>query len=1256
MRRWISAVCILFAVVVCLGKEDTLGPADFALGDGKPKTSVEEYYENHSILKVYDGVDKNGNAIWRDVEPNDLNKEVYVISHGLNDIYNSGWIGKSAKAIKAKNSKAVIISVNWDHYSGTESNIKDSNFGASSWINSVTPVLAGELSKFKNIKSFVGHSYGAHLLAATAVTMKDNLVNNKISFVALDPAEETLTFTGEKDGKPTWMWSKDKKSKNWELPSNVESEVYKSSGFLGSEERLGKYNYFLAAESSITPRGVLGDLDPSNKKMDYSDLSEKEKEKGLTNHSLAPAWFAEFITKQEMGGYEDDSLIGGWFKSDTDKYRENRSSGYWDGIVNANTSPTDPRLEYAARGKKESFTEWQDLCNAEAQYLLYQDLYGNKKEDKSNWQGTVLKTDKYDNYKRYHDKGPEGPTDNNSKTTTSNNGNTNANTGNVNTTSTTKQNSNVSQNSSTTQNSSTSTTGGGQDGKRQNTTSSTTSKTPQTQTTTTSSTPQTQTTTTSSTTTTSTTGDQNSSKDQSGIAEWRKVAYRILMHKDMPDNTNTQTSNNTTDGNNQTTNGSGSDGQNTNGPSADGKNTNGSSADGKNQNQNNNADGQSANNSTENKQDTTTSQDHGSTKADGKNSNGKEADNGRSNTGTATGNEGTGDANKVSDNDNTGNAPTTANTGNSTKPKAATSQDDFVDMGASNNAKDGTTSTDVLAQQILKEYLTGESQVLSPDFIPGAYGSLSSDPQKAETIASEAFGKAVDSVVSDSAVSQAIKDFMAQGNEDLSVLSSFLNGKVTEDQKSQVLSLAKGLNNVTQDGGKSLVSALGNNGSELANSLVLNEVKSQLLSSLPKDQAEMLNSIIGTLDMDGLSSETKQSIVNTIKDLINEALPENSAGSVNDLLQKVVDGKSIDVMDTAKDLGKSITADTLKSVFDKNLDPQLAKKMNALIDAYMENGAQGLSAEALQELNALIDQYAPGADTAKLLKDTVNGIVSGTANPKTWKDVATSVVKDAANTLINESKLPADVKAVAKTAVNGLAENGLTGLTANVRDFISDYVADKLGSEEAGEAVGKIFDAVVTPGVDPWQEIVNQAPVIGVAVAEKVLDEAEKLAAQQIDKLIAKYPSVKKVLDKLGINGAGIVQGFVNVLGVLLSAPSLSDAISQLSTMAGNFLKGIAAKLIDWALEWAVSWLNNTLMPKVLTWASETLGKWADSVSNKLIKKGLEWLKQQCENCKKQGGIKIKTAGTGEKVVNYVEELINKRKKKQGGTTVLQSK
>ena len=68
MRTWISAVCMLFAAVVCCGEEDTLGPADFALGDGTPRTSVEEYYanENRSILKIYEYDKDKDEGTWKD--------------------------------------------------------------------------------------------------------------------------------------------------------------------------------------------------------------------------------------------------------------------------------------------------------------------------------------------------------------------------------------------------------------------------------------------------------------------------------------------------------------------------------------------------------------------------------------------------------------------------------------------------------------------------------------------------------------------------------------------------------------------------------------------------------------------------------------------------------------------------------------------------------------------------------------------------------------------------------------------------------------------------------------------------------------------------------------------------------------------------------------------------------------------------------------------------------------------------------------
>lgn len=466
---------------------------------------------------------------------------------------------------------------------------------------------------------------------------------------------------------------------------------------------------------------------------------------------------------------------------------------------------------------------------------------------------------------------------------------------------------------------------------------------------------------------------------------------------------------------------------------------------------------------------------------------------------------------------------------------------------------------------------------------------------------------------------------------------------------SQVKAIAEGRTDVpTTDGGKT-----DKNDDGVAKSVV-DGLKKQLTDSLPKDVADEIGRLLDSLDIEGLGEAARQEILKAVQRIVSEKVPDYSAAEINKVLQDLSDGTAIDPVETTKDLGRSVAADALKDVIDKNLDPEIAKKIDALIDGYMKDGAQGLSDAALAEINKLIDQYAPGTDSAKALKDAVSGVVSGTASTADLKNAATAVASDGAKKLIDESNLPDDVKKAAKEAVDGLAENGINGLTSNMRDFISDYVADKLGSEAAGEAVGQIFDAIVTPGADPWQEIVAQAQVIGQAVGQKFLAEAEKVIADQIDKVIEKYPALKAVLDRLGIDGTGIVNGFVNVLGVLFAAPDLSTAIQQLSGMAVQFLKDIAAKLIDWALEWAVGWLNNTLIPKVCDWASAKLGDWANATDNKLIQQGLEWLKTQCEKCKKCGGIKIQTAGTGQKVVDYIEGKI--KSSKQPGTTVLKSK
>ena len=130
--------------------------------------------------------DSKGNIVsWETVSNADINgKNAYVIAHGLNDSHNAKWVNNIAESFnKQSGSDTVILSVDWD---------KDSSGPlASTRINSNIDSLAKELSGVK-IETAVGHSYGTHLLAGV-IAETDASVNN---FVALDPAEESLTFTG----------------------------------------------------------------------------------------------------------------------------------------------------------------------------------------------------------------------------------------------------------------------------------------------------------------------------------------------------------------------------------------------------------------------------------------------------------------------------------------------------------------------------------------------------------------------------------------------------------------------------------------------------------------------------------------------------------------------------------------------------------------------------------------------------------------------------------------------------------------------------------------------------------------------------------------------------------------------------------------------------------------------------------------------------------------------------------------------------
>lgn len=606
----------------------------------------------------------------------------------------------------------------------------------------------------------------------------------------------------------------------------------------------------------------------------------------------------------------------------------------------------------------------------------------------------------------------------------------------------------------------------------------------------------------------------------------------------------------------------------------------------------------------------------------------------------------------------------------SVKPHATT-QDSDADMTGS-TLPSAESSLERLAEQLSKEYQNGESNVLPDDFFNDAYKNTLGEPKKNTDIAQTAYDDKISTLIEDKTVAQKVKDFVkgeidkvvAKGEEWVENggirdaikkgLDKILDGKVSDAQMQEILNLTDGLCNVNKDGGTSLIATLKTDGKDLAVSLAINELEKQLSNALPKDVADTLNSMLDVIADKGTAKDVRDALLLEAQKLVSKYVPyDNSAKTINGVLQDIMDGNAIDAMNTIKGLGVSVGADALKDVLSKNLPPEVADRINGLLDEFAQNGVQGLTDAAKNEIYGLIDQYAPGGDSAKQLKNVVDGVISGSVTGNDLKNAATSIVGDGAKGLINNSNLPQDVKNAANAAIDGLVQNGITGLTTNARDFISDYVADYLGDAAAGDAVGKIFDAVVTPGVDPWQEIVNQAPVIGAAIGHKVVAEVEKFAAAQIDKLIAKCPALQKVLNKLGINGAGIINGVKNVFSVLKNAPDLQTALTKLGDMAVNFLKDIAGKLIDWALEWAISWINNNIIPKVVDWASETLAKMAGSTNNELLQKGLAWLSDQVKNCKKCAAIKIKVDGTGAKIVDKVDQWI--KNKQSTTTTILQT-
>ena len=360
MKKLVVVFCFCFVIAHSLLGIGVLDKAPGLVSEAKERITDYMTAQNDSLLKSYNpSTGKWEN--WSGTEK----ANVYIISHGLNDQHDADWINKTAKSmaeITKNDPNAVVLTVNWDHFSGTS---QDKNFLASTWINAVAELINDSL-KGSAIKQAVGHSYGTHLLA-NVISKHDSTVD---SFVALDPAEERGTLVSASS-----IWDTTTLEAFWKKAADkTHVETYKSSVVFGSEIPLGDENYLLASPGQIDPLSSGGDWDGG----------------AGPNHTLATTWYVDMVEQKvkEVAGNKISSAeaLSHWFSDDvkagtitTDEagnsQKENGATGpgTWTGIVNTQKGDT---LEYLLPESKAT-SLWANVFT----------LFGMSIAD---WQGTVL--------------------------------------------------------------------------------------------------------------------------------------------------------------------------------------------------------------------------------------------------------------------------------------------------------------------------------------------------------------------------------------------------------------------------------------------------------------------------------------------------------------------------------------------------------------------------------------------------------------------------------------------------------------------------------------------------------------------------------------------------------------------------------------------------------------------------------------------------------------------------------------------------
>ncbi len=280
----------------------------------------------------------------------------------------------------------------------------------------------------------------------------------------------------------------------------------------------------------------------------------------------------------------------------------------------------------------------------------------------------------------------------------------------------------------------------------------------------------------------------------------------------------------------------------------------------------------------------------------------------------------------------------------------------------------------------------------------------------------------------------------------------------------------------------------------------------------------------------------------------------------------------------------------------------------------------------LEQYKQKIGDMLPGDDSKKVLDTLLDKVVRGDFDgiETTIQDFGKAVAADYTTGLVIDAGLVegvplADIQKIIRQLIDSGYQSGVSYIEVLNGALNGGCFGSGTGGLSATIQNSKVIIGNGIGGNSPGITAAGVWGTIKAKIQTVLLPKLEEFAVKQIDKWIAKNPTVQKWLTEIfGIDGQSIVNGLKNIWGVLTSNGTLAEKFTKLVEMAQNALCDMAKHALQWGLGKLQAWLSNIankLITKVVNWLANKiqnfLSKFGITIPQSLINKVQAWLQKQ---------------------------------------------